>query len=70
MKDLKKSVCPICRSFPAIKRWAVDEMGKNSVIPSTKPSIIVFNIVIIKNQKSSFIIANFHYHCLFLADII
>lgn len=33
--------CGRVMSFPASRRWAVDETGMNSVSPSTIPNIIV-----------------------------
>lgn len=36
---------PICRNLLASIRWPVDDIGKNSVIPSTIPNIKLCRIV-------------------------
>ena len=36
---------PTCNSRSATRRWPVDEIGKNSVIPSTAPRTTAFTAV-------------------------
>ena len=37
-KNFMNSVCEIPTSFDVIIKWAVEEMGRNSVTPSTTPN--------------------------------